>query len=247
MHSCVDAQHVLELRDEALLLFVDLADGVCELLGRHLHVHVQHVAVVDARDDDLVIRRIAVLEQHRLDLRREDVDALDDQHVVAAAHRLGHPDEGTAALAGLRVQHADVARTVADHREGFLRDAREDQLSLFAVGQHFARLRVDYLGNEVVLVDVHARLLAALIRDAGARQFREAVYIIRLYVKFCLDVAAHLLAPGLGAEDAGLELELVHLAALRDGLGQIGRVGGGAAEDGGAQVLKELDLTVRVA
>ena len=73
------------------------------------------------------------------------------------------------------------------------------------------------------------------------------VNIIGLDAQLALDVAAHLLGPGLGAEDAGLELDLIPQAALVDALGQESGVRGGAAEDGGAEVTHELDLSVRVA
>lgn len=59
--------------------------------------------------------------------------------------------------------------------------------------------------------------------------------------------AAHLLGPGLGTEDARLELDLIPQATLVDALGQESGVRGGAAEDGGAEVTHELDLPVRVA
>ena len=88
-------------------------------------------------------------------------------------------------------------------------DGGEDQLALAAVGQDLAGVGVDDLGDEVVLTEVHAVLLGALVGHAGAGKLGQAINIIGLDAQLALDVAAHLLRPGLGAEDAGLELDLI--------------------------------------
>ena len=154
---------------------------------------------------------------------------------------------GAAAGALLPGQHTDVPGAVAEQGEGLLGDGSEHQLALAALGEDLSGVRVDDLGDEVVLVDVHARLLAALKGHARAAGLREAVDVIGLDAQLLLNVPAHLLAPGLGAEDAGLQLDLVPQAPLLDALRQVGGVGGGAAEDGGAQVHHELELPVGVA
>ena len=129
-------------------------------------------------------------------------------------------DVGPAAGTGGPIQHADVAGAIAQQGEGLLGDGGEDQLALGAVGQDLAGVGVDDLGDEVVLIDVHAVLLGALVGDAGAGKLGQAINIIGLDAQLALDVAAHLLGPGLGAEDAGLELDLIPQAALVDALGQ---------------------------
>ena len=77
-------------------------------------------------------------------------------------------------------EHADVPGAVAQQGEGLLGDGGEHQLALLAVGEDLAALRVDDLGDEVVLVDVHARLGRALEGHAGAGQLGEAVDVIGL-------------------------------------------------------------------
>ena len=53
--------------------------------GQHLAAHLDRVEIALARDDELVLaRELAVREDDLLDLRREHVDAADDQHVVAS-------------------------------------------------------------------------------------------------------------------------------------------------------------------
>ena len=54
-------------------------------------------------------------------------------------------------------------------------------------------------------------------------------------------------SPGFGAEDAGLEFDLVLQAGFLDGFSQISGIGGGAAQDGGFQVGHKLQLPVGVA
>jgi hypothetical protein len=62
------------------------------------------------------------------------------------------------------------------------------------------------------------------------------------------DAYAHAVAPGFRAENAGLQLQLGELDAhLVDGFTQVGGVGGGADEHGGAEVLHHHDLPLRVA
>ena len=245
-----DAQHGAQLGDDVLLDLFDGTDLVGEEGLAHLHVDVQGIRVVLAAHDDLIVGgqvAAADLQQHFLDLRGEDVHAADDEHIVGAAHGLGHADVGPAAGTGGPIQHADVAGAVAQQGEGLLGDGGEDQLALGAVGQDLAGVGVDDLGDEVVLTEVHAVLLGALVGDAGAGKLGQAINIIGLDAQLALDVAAHLLRPGLGTEDAGLELDLIPQAALVDALGQESGVRGGAAEDGGAEVTHELDLPVRVA
>ena len=55
------------------------------------------VGGVGAVNDDLVVRCITVIKQYGLDLRREYVDALDDEHIVGTAERFCHLDKCSSA------------------------------------------------------------------------------------------------------------------------------------------------------
>ena len=144
-------------------------------------------------------------------------------------------------------QGADVAGAVADHREGFLVDGREDQLALNAVRKDFAGLGIDDFRDEVIFVHVHALLGGALKGDAGAGELGEAVDIVSLDAQGLLDVPAHFLRPGFRAENAGLQRNVVGAVAhFLHGLSQVGRVARRAAEDGGLQVHDEHDLALGV-
>ena len=99
----------------------------------------------------------------------------------------------------------------------------------------------------MVFIDVHAGLLLALEGDAGTGGLCQAVDIVSFDAQTLFDAAAHLLRPGLCAEDACLELIVLRLvAAVCQGFAQIGSIGGRAAQDRRVQVHHELELTLGV-
>ena len=151
LNHTVNTEHGFECGDELLLSCGDLLEGVGEHLRRHLDLHLDAVAVVGPCDDDLVVGRIAAVEQYGLDLGREYVDALYDQHVVASSHGLGHSHMGPAAGARLIVQNTDVLGPVADQRKCFLGNAGEYDLTLLAVRNRLSGLGIDGLHDEMVL------------------------------------------------------------------------------------------------
>src|SRR5450755_2076526 len=78
----IDADHRLDAMPEPVGHLV----AVCARMGRqHLAAHFDLVKVSLARDHELVLAgQPAVTEHDFLDLGRKEVDAADDQHVVAA-------------------------------------------------------------------------------------------------------------------------------------------------------------------
>src|SRR5215218_8618405 len=186
-----------------------------------------------------------MLEQRRLDRAREDVDAADHEHVVDAAREARDPRVSAPAwaLAGQELRH--VARPVADHRQRLLRQGRQHELSEPLGG--LARIRIDYLGQEVVVEDVQAALrLPALHRDPGADHLGEAVDVTGVEVApRLLDLLPQALGPRLGAENAVLELDFSagFGRALREQVAE-GRC---TADPAGAEVGQELDLEGGVA
>ena len=100
----------------------------------------------------------------------------------------------------------------------------------------------------MVLVDVHAGLLGALEGDARAGKLRQAVDIVGLDAQRVLDILAHFLAPCLSAEDAGFQRNLIRSHAhLLHRFAEICRVGRGAAQNRGLQILDEHDLALGIA
>lgn len=65
-------EHRLERFDEFLFPAGDFADRIGEHFGGHFDLNLEPVAVVFPADDNLVVGRIALIEQHRFDLGREN-------------------------------------------------------------------------------------------------------------------------------------------------------------------------------
>jgi len=197
-----------------------------------------------AVDDDPIVGLYALhLEEDVLDLGGEDVDAVDDDHVVDppgdAAHPRQLPAAGTIAFHDSR----DVARPVADEGEALLRDRREDELALLAGGQGLRGLRVDDLHDEVVLADVEAVPLGAFEGDAGAHELGEAVVVVGLEMQAALDLVAHRLAPALGAEEPRTQAQLLGVDALVPQVGgDVEGVARGPDEGGGLVVAHDHEL-----
>ena len=86
---------------QLLVQLFERADLVAEHLRRHFDLHFHLVQAVLARQHDLVMRQRAFdLQQRGFDLRGEDVDAADDEHVVAAPADAPDAPQRAAASAG---------------------------------------------------------------------------------------------------------------------------------------------------
>ena len=122
----------------------------------------------------LVVRR-KVFELHNLlfQLRREDVDAANDQHIVAAA---ADPIHTAHAARGCREQTRQVAGAVADHRQRLFGQRGEQQFALLAVIQRRAVVRVNDLRVEMIFPDGRAvDGFDTLHRHARPHHFGEAI------------------------------------------------------------------------
>src|SRR5437773_10347512 len=94
-------------------------------------------------------------EDQLLDLRREQVDAADDQHVVGAAGDFLHPAHGAR---GPREQARQVPGAVPDDGQCLLGERGEYQLAFLAVRERLAARRGHYLAIEVAFPDRYAVL-----------------------------------------------------------------------------------------
>ena len=89
-----------------------------------------------------------------------DDHAADEQGVVEAADDAAlEPLEGAAASTGRAIEGDAVAGAVADNRHPRAAEIGDDQLALVGGG---AALRIDDLADELALVEVQARLFAAV-------------------------------------------------------------------------------------
>ncbi len=147
------------------------------------------------------------------------------------------------------MQHREIPRAVADHREGLFGNGGEDQFARRSIRQGLAGLGVDDLGDEVVLENMQSVLrFNAFDGHSGTHHFAQAVDVHGLEVELAFNFLAHALGPGFGSENAGLELEVTEADAhifcrLRD----VQRVGRSAGEHGRAEILHDHHLAFGVA
>jgi hypothetical protein len=144
--------------------------------------------------------------------------------------------------------HAQVAGAVADERLGRPAEGRHDELADRALGQRFEGLGVDDLDHVVVFVHMHARLAETLEGHARPAHLGETVDVERVDAEALLDLAAHLVAPGLGSVEADPDGQVVGpQTAVTSRFGQVERVRRRARQRRHAEVAHELELAVRVA
>ncbi len=177
-----------------------------------------------------------------LDLAGEHVHTAQDEHVVTPPGDLLDAAEGRTGRP--RQQPGEIPRAVADDGHRLARERGEDQLAALALGHHRVRHRVDDLRQEVVLPHMQPVLgLHALLGDAGAHHLRQPVDVHGVQIEPLLDLAAHLLRPRLGAEDAHAQGGGARVDALAFELVEQGEhVGRGDHDDLGPEVLDDPHL-----
>ena len=154
-----------------------------------------------AVDFQLIVRRqMFELEDLLFQLRREDVHAADNQHIVAAPADAIHPAHGAG---GARQQSRQVAGAVADHRQRFFGQGGEQQLAVFAVRQRRTGVRIHHFRVEVILPDRRTvGGFQTLHRHPRPHHLRQAIDIQRRNPQTTLDFRPHRMGPRLRAEHA---------------------------------------------
>ena len=214
----------------------------------YLHAHFDGVHIVDAVDDDLVrLAQLVHAHQHAFDLRREHVDAADDEHVVRPADHAGHARRGAAALAGLVGDGGDVFGAVAQDGHPLFDEGGDDHFALLPFAQHLVVRDIDHFAVVHVFIDVHARLFAAFARNAGAAHFGEAVVLRGEGAEDLIERLVHFRRGGLRAHAYEAQLQIVQHPLLPRRLRQVHGVAGRGDERRGAEVLEQHDLPVGIA
>ena len=202
-------EHIFDFATNIVGQCLQHLDLVGEGLLIDLYLNLKRIEVCFTVDDQLVVRLDAFnTEKNRLNLGRENIDAANNHHVIATP---AHPLEttmGPTADAGFSDDPGNIPGSVADQRDTFLGDRGNDQFALFAVRQHLTGFRIDNFRDEMILPDMQTGLgLAALDADAGTEDLREPVHVDRLEVECGLNLATHLLTPGLGTKDPDFEFQ----------------------------------------
>src|SRR4051812_26646551 len=166
-------------------------DGPCLDRPRQLDleldlVHRRGIAV----ERDAELADALVLAQDLLDRRGEDVHPADDDHVVGAPEdALRQPPPGVPDAAVDRGCLDDVSGAVAHDGEAGPRERGHDELAGRAVGHGLAGLRVQDLGDELVLAQMHPA--AAVARIGERADLRQAGVVEALRAPAHLDPAPH--------------------------------------------------------
>src|SRR5450631_1787173 len=102
-----------------------------------------------AADSQFVLgTEVRIAQQDILDLGGKDVDATNNQHVIAASGDLVHTAH---VVRRARQKAAQITRTITDDRQRLLRQRGKDQFTIDTVGQNFTRVRVNDFRVEVIL------------------------------------------------------------------------------------------------
>ena len=235
----VQADDLLDVAADFRAKLFESFDGVFEHGRLDFHLDFQFVHRLRAGDDQLVVRFDAFDgEQNAFDLRREEVNAADDEHVIAAAANLLHADERTAAGALLINEAGDVMCAVAEERHAFLRDGGQRQFAFFSGRQDFACVGIENFWIVVIFEDVETVVGFAVHGDAWAHDFGKAEHVMRFDTGLLLDEIAHAFRPRLRAENAEAELRV--MAEIKTDFfcffNQMDEEGRRAADDGCTEV-----------
>ena len=147
-------------------------------------------------------------DQDRLDLRRKDIDAANDQHVVGAAAHTCDAGMGPAADARFIGYAGNIPGAVTDQGNTLLGDGCNDQFTAFTLSQALTGFGIYDLRDEVVLPDMQTLFgLDALDCHAWSHDLRQSVDIYGCQVKLFLDLITHGFRPRFGTEDPDPQLQ----------------------------------------
>ena len=99
-----------------------------------------------------------------------------------------------------------------DERSAFFNERCDDYLALFAVGKDLAGLRVNNLGIEEIIKNMHTRLTGAVDTDTRAVNLGKAVNIIEFDAELSRYIIPLGVAPALRADNAFSELDFIKTA-----------------------------------
>ena len=153
-------------------------------------------------DNQLIVRLSAFdTQQDMFDLRREDIDAANDDHIVSAALDFAGSRAGPPALARLVRQGHDIPRPIADQWNALLGQRRKDQFTRLALGHRLACIGIDNLRVKHIGENMQAVLKRTFLRHTRTDDLAKPVNICRQHVPGLFDLAAHRLAPRFGSEN----------------------------------------------
>ena len=152
---------------------------------------IQRALLVDV---DLIIGgHLGNLHDLLLDLRGEDIDSADDQHVIGPAEDTRQAAMGPAARARLRMKKRPITRAVPQNRRRPPHEIRQNNLALLPVFKNFTGRRIDDLDDIGVLPDVHVLAADTLEGNPRPIEFTQTIRIEGADPEQFLDLQARVL------------------------------------------------------
>ena len=143
-----------------------------------LNLDFQTVLEVFTGDDEHIMRGdVLDVDENVLDLGREDVHALDDEHIIGTTHCFRHTGMGTAAGTWLIRDFRDVFCAVTQNGHTTAGQCGDNQLSDLVFAQTFAGIVVDDLRQEVIFGKVHTVAGFTVTGNTRTAQFGHTVVI----------------------------------------------------------------------
>ena len=124
--------------------------------------------------------KLLLFQDDILNLRREHIDATDNQHIVATAEDTIHTDKRTATGTFLIVERRQVMSTIAQQRHTFLGQMSKRQFTEGSFRQWLASIGIKYFRIKQILVEVGTTLVLALIADTRTGNLTQTIDIIGL-------------------------------------------------------------------
>ena len=98
-------------------------------------------------------------------------------------------------MARLVFQRTEIAGTESDQGKRLFRNGGYDQFPNFSSFHSFTGFRIHHLYDEVILVQMHSRLVKTFAGYARSHYLAKAVIICGLYIKAILNLLAHFFGP----------------------------------------------------
>src|SRR5208283_1709931 len=229
------------------LLALRVIAGLAFLAPFRLYDHVVF-AVLAPRQVDLVLTPYAGDgREHVVDLARVDIDRPENEHIVRASEEpvVARQDGAARARAGDRP--CEVPRPVSDERRRLFLQCRHDHLADLALGHGLKRVGVEEFHYVIIRPVVDTLVMDAVEAGTGAVELGHPRYIeYVLHAEELPDPGPHGVARPLRPEYHLLEIDLLLDPPLLHLLRHEEPHGGGAAQDGGAEIDEELTLHVEI-
>ncbi len=186
-------------------------------------------------------------EKGGFDLRGKDVDAADDQHIIRPALKAGDTGGSPATGTGFVSDGGQVFGSVAQQRNAFFGQCSQNQLADFTVRQNFQCVRINNLSIKVVVHDMAALVLIAVLSHPRSHNLTQTVDVKKLNTQPIFYLLAQLDSPRLAAANGHPQLEQVFQLVFFDVLHHMSQIRGCTGNGSSSQINHEIQLPARIA